>query len=281
MIFRGPSKEYLQLESRCNAEIFANRNDGTSLLSFLWIRNTPATLRIDGQWHSFEPHQVLCLTEFHQVEAGELHDAYLLRFNRAFYCILDHDHEVGCKGVLFFGAKQLPIFRIPDIALEQFEIVWKMFALEMESADALQQEMLQAMLKRFIILCMRIYKQIERFEIVPDSQMQLVRDFNFLVEQHFRKKHSVAEYAQMLHKSPKTLSNLFSKVIGKSPQQFIQERRILEAKRLLLYSLKPVKEIAYELGFEDIQTFSRFFKKIEKISPSDFKNTTLGNIANK
>jgi AraC-like DNA-binding protein len=70
-------------------------------------------------------------------------------------------------------------------------------------------------------------------------------------------------------------------VIGKSPQQFIQERRILEAKRLLLYSLKPVKEIAYELGFEDIQTFSRFFKKIEKISPSDFKNTTLGNIANK
>ena len=281
MIFRGPSKEYLQLESQCNAEIFANRNDGTSLLSLLWIRNTPATLRIDGQWHSFEPHQVLCLTEFHQVKAGELHDAHLLCFNRAFYCILDHDHEVGCKGVLFFGAKQLPIFKIPDVALEQFEIVWKMFSLEMESADALQQEMLQAMLKRFIILCTRAYKQVENLSIVADSQMQLVRDFNFLVEQHFRKKHSVAEYAQMLHKSPKTLSNLFSKVIGKSPQQFIQERRILEAKRLLLYSLKPVKEIAYELGFEDIQTFSRFFKKIEKISPSDFKNSTLGNIANK
>jgi AraC-like DNA-binding protein len=75
----------------------------------------------------------------------------------------------------------------------------------------------------------------------------------------------------MLNKSPKTLSNLFKKYNEKSPLQVIQNRTILEARRLLRYSDKSIKEIAYEIGYEDIQSFSRFFKKVEGISPSDFK----------
>jgi AraC-like DNA-binding protein len=78
---------------------------------------------------------------------------------------------------------------------------------------------------------------------------------------------------QMLNKSPKTLSNLFKKYNEKSPLQIIQDRTILEARRLLRYSDKSIKEIAYEIGYEDIQSFSRFFKKIEGVSPSDFKKT--------
>ena len=103
---------------------------------------------------------------------------------------------------------------------------------------------------------------------------------HFLVEQHFKTKHTVKEYADLLYKSPKTLSNIFSQISNKSPLQIIHERKLLDAKRMLWYTDKPVKEYAYELGFEDIQTFSRFFKKSEKISPSDFKNSILENIAN-
>jgi AraC-like DNA-binding protein len=52
----------------------------------------------------------------------------------------------------------------------------------------------------------------------------------------------------MLNKSPKTLSNLFKKYNEKSPLQIIQDRTILEARRLLRYSDKSIKEIAYEIG---------------------------------
>jgi AraC-like DNA-binding protein len=52
---------------------------------------------------------------------------------------------------------------------------------------------------------------------------------------------------------------------------------MLEAKRLLYYSSMQIKEIAYDIGFDDIQAFSRFFKKQECISPSMFKkNRQLG-----
>jgi AraC family transcriptional activator of pobA len=101
--------------------------------------------------------------------------------------------------------------------------------------------------------------------------LDIVREYNYLVESNFKTKHQVADYAEMLNKSPKTLSNLFKKYNEKSPLQVIQNRTILEARRLLHYSDKSIKEIAYEIGYEDIQSFSRFFKKMEGVSPSDFK----------
>ena len=116
---------------------------------------------------------------------------------------------------------------------------------------------------------------------IENRDFDIVREFNFLVETHFKSIHSVTQYAELLHKSPKTISNLFRKFNSKSPLQFIQERKMLEAKRLLTYTTKQIKEIAYDLGFEDIQTFSRFFKRNEGISPSKYKETSqLRKIAN-
>ena len=68
----------------------------------------------------------------------------------------------------------------------------------------------------------------------------------------------------MLHKSPKTLSNIFSTCKLPSPLRVIHERVEAEAKRLLLYSNKSAKEIADILGFEDQASFSRFFQKYDR-----------------
>ena len=107
--------------------------------------------------------------------------------------------------------------------------------------------------------------------MIPKIESDIVRQFNYLVEKHFKEKHTVSEYADLLNKSPKTLSNLFGKFHDKSPLKLIQDRIMLEARRLLRYTEKPVSEIGYDLGFNDIQSFSRFFKKNEGNSPSDFR----------
>ncbi|MGY0041525.1 helix-turn-helix domain-containing protein [Pedobacter sp. NJ-S-72] len=79
-------------------------------------------------------------------------------------------------------------------------------------------------------------------------------------------------YAELLNRSPKTLSNLFAIYNHKSPLAVIQERIVLEAKRLLIYTDKSAKEIAYDLGFDDAAYFSNFFKKHNAFSPSDFRS---------
>lgn len=270
MKFVGHTDEYLQLETlnQNSSDILKEKIE--SSLSVLWMESDGTELIIDGKAYQFLKNQIIFLTEFHQVEIKSIGKIRFLRFNRPFYCILDHDDEVGCKGVLFFGASQLPIIEIPSASIDQFHTLWNMFDIEMNSNDHLQIDMLQMMLKRYLILCARLFKEQEHY---PETHQEtdIIREFNFLVEKHFKTKHTVAEYAELLYKSPKTLSNIFSKMGSKTPLQFIQERKLLEAKRRLRYSNMQIQEIAYEIGYEDIQAFSRFFKKKEGVSPSKFK----------
>ena len=146
-----------------------------------------------------------------------------------------------------------------------------MFKIEMKSRDSLQIEMLQMMLKRLIILCTRLIKEQNQQSQLELPTLDLIREFNFLVEIHFKEKHTVAEYAALLNKSPKTLSNFFAKHHDKTPLQIIQGRILLEARRMLAHTDHPVKIIAYEVGFDSIQSFSRFFKSKEGLSPNDFR----------
>jgi len=273
MKFLGTTNEYLQLQTlgEQNCSVFKETIEGS--LSVLWFESDFNELIIDGQEYVFSKNEIVFLTEFHKVIVKKLNKVNFLRFNRSFYCVIDHDAEVGCKGILFFGASQLPIIQIPNEDIEQFETLWKMFSIEMKSKDRLQIDMLQMMLKRYLILCTRLFKSQEEYPI-KKVEVDIVREFNFLVEEHFKTKNSVAEYAELLNKSPKTLSNIFSKMSSKTPLQYIHERKMLEARRLLNYSDMQIQEIAYEIGYDDIQAFSRFFKKQEGVSPSVFKEQT-------
>lgn len=104
--------------------------------------------------------------------------------------------------------------------------------------------MLQMLLKRLIIICTRLAKDQLILRITDDLKIDIIRNFNFLVDIHFRTKRQVNKYAELLNKSPKTLSNLFLLYNQKTPQQIIHERVVLEAKRLLLFSEKSTKEIS-------------------------------------
>lgn len=280
MIYRGLNDEYIELIDLQKDSVLTFDNKSSYPLLFIWIKGQKAEVLYEGTKLSLDNNTVLCFTAFHKIEFKSLDTGRVIKFNREFYCVKDHDSEVSCKGLLFYGANQLPYFQIPEDEIDKFETFWQMFQIEMQSKDDLQLEMLQMMLKRFIILCTRIYKSQLNLSKLEVKEVDIVREFHYLVEQNFKIRHTVKEYADLLNKSAKTLANIFSQVSDKSPLQIIHERKLLEAKRMLRYTDKPVKEIAYELGFEDIQSFSRFFKKSENISPSEFKNSLLGNIAN-
>ena len=183
------------------------------------------------------------------------------QFNREFYCIADHDSEVGCVGFLFYGI-QHPLF-IPLTAEEAESImhIEKLCIEDMGIKDAMQGEMLRTLLKRLIIKVTRIAKkQTENYQRFSDDKMDIIRMFNLLLEANFRKEHEVQFYARAMNKSPKTLANIFGMCNYSAPSKLIHRRIILEAKRYLNFTNKSAKEIAYELGFVSPAHFSRFFK---------------------
>ena len=241
-------------------------------------------MNIDGKDVSLQQHQVYCMSPGTEItiHASEgSHSMYL--FNKQFYCVELHDAEASCNGLLFNGALPGPLLDLDSVELKKFNLLHLVFLDEMETDDSIQAEMIRVLLKRLIIKCARIAKdQILERNKLDISQTDTIRKFNALVEKNFREWHKVQEYADALFKSPKTLSNLFGQYADQSPLAVIHGRIVLEARRLLHYTNKTSKEIAYDLGFEDAAQFNKLFKKATGSTPLRFrqKKTNLGKIDN-
>lgn len=98
------------------------------------------------------------------------------------------------------------------------------------------------------------------------------KKFVQLLEKNLTQNLSVQDYAKMLFISPRHLNRVVQNIAYQSPTKVIQHRIVLEAKRLLTFTALNINEIATHLGFEDTSYFARYFKKIENMSPIEFKS---------
>lgn len=106
----------------------------------------------------------------------------------------------------------------------------------------------------------------------PESDGQaLYRRFKALIEENFRQRWGVADYARALAMTERSLRRLCLALVGIAPVQVIHRRMMLEAKRSLLYTGKTVAEVGYELGFDDPAYFTRFFRRNEGETPVMFR----------
>ncbi|WP_025742699.1 helix-turn-helix domain-containing protein [Aquimarina pacifica] len=239
------------------------------LFTFIWSREEQITLEIDGITTYIDRNTIVVLTPNQYFRFLQGSGITVYQFNREFYCIKDHDKEVSCMGVLFYSNSVITEVILTSKELNKLETLHHVFLDELDTVDTIQSEMLQMLMARFIITTTRLIKQQGGLGKMGD-QVDIIRKFTILVDMHFRKEHAVKFYAEKLFKSPKTLSNNFAK-FEKSPLQVIHDRIILEAKRLLIYTDKSLKEIAYEIGFDDASHLSRMFKKHTSFPPSEFK----------
>lgn len=100
-----------------------------------------------------------------------------------------------------------------------------------------------------------------------------VLEFLSLVERHYVHHLGVSDYAEKLSLSPNYLNALCKKELGTPAVKLIQERMLLEAKRLLYSTSLSIKEISAGLNFEDPAYFNRFFKKHTRQTPLLFRQT--------
>jgi AraC-like DNA-binding protein len=236
-----------------------------------WIKEGKGTYHIDFQEFSFDGNVLFFLSpgQVFTVDSEEIKEAYRLSFVRDFYCIQTHDAEISCNGVLFNNIYETPYIELDQKDSDRLEFILSDLMDEFRQEDTAQYDMLQSYLKQFIIHSVRVQKN--KYHLKKDDETKLFKDFSTLVEFNFTKLHSVTEYADRLGISPKSLTKHFQKIRKQKPSEFIKNRIILEAKRKLIYTDFSVKEIAFELGFNDPAYFSRFFTKATEMSPLQFK----------
>lgn len=239
--------------------------------SIYWIKQGKGTYHIDFKTYDFQDNVLLFLSpgQVFSVASEQIKEAYKITFTKDFYCIQTHDQAVACNGVLFNNVYEIPFVKPCKNDTQKLHFIMNSLMEEFQRNEVAQHDMLQAYLKQFIIVSVRIQK--EQVSVKTDVETKLFKDFSTLVEMNFKSLHKVSDYANRLGLSPKSLTKNFQRVGVESPSDFIKNRVLLEAKRQLKYSSNPVKEIAYDLGFNDAAYFSRFFTKAVQQSPLQFR----------
>lgn len=127
------------------------------------------------------------------------------------------------------------------------------------------------LLNVFLIKCAQMQADLPGSAMPASRKEALVYQFNTLLNQHFKTHFDVAFYVDRLGTSVKALSRALHARYTLSTKSVIDKRRILEIKRLLIGSELSIKEIAYDLGFDEPTNMVKFFKKHVGETPLHFR----------
>ncbi|MCX2679014.1 helix-turn-helix domain-containing protein [Galbibacter sp. EGI 63066] len=243
--------------------------------TLIWILNGSGNLRTGFSEFSFEQNSMFSFAPYQPFMIQAAHcEGIAIFFHSDFFCIHKHQTEVTCNGVLFNNIYQLPIFYIDELTKANFQDIVEKMKIEINNAGIAQYEMLISYMKILLITASRIKSEQLIVKAEEDiNEPEILQKLKNVIEENYRSKHMPAEYALMLNISQKALAKLIKQYYQKTFTELITERILIEAKRELYLTNKTVKEIAYELGYDDEHYFSRFFKKNAEISAQQYRET--------
>lgn len=231
-----------------------------------------AIIQVDFQEIELKTDALLFINPNVVLKPCETVSGQLMHFNKDFYCIEIHDKEVACDGILYNNVFEIPFINLNTEQSAEIQRIIREIQTEMNDEDSTTEEMLRILVKMIILKSTRIWKQQHQLaDIERQEDVQFLRKFSKMVEMHYKKLHTVADYADLLFITPKNLSKKIGLVSKETPNEIIKNRIILESKRLLAHTSMTVKEIAYSLHYEDDAYFIRFFTKNTGISPITFR----------
>jgi AraC-type DNA-binding domain-containing proteins len=250
--------------------------NGETYKSYIKVLYLPEGYKITVDFAAYATHQPTLFfvgpNQFLQIEQLGAQPGYLVFYNRDFYCIQIHDQEVACDGLLFNNINNMPQVDIPAGA-DVFITLLRQMEEEFQLNDPGLEEMVRTYLKQLLIKATRLWKQqhLEKSMAKQHSDVEFFRKFTRLVDAEYKTKHTVADYAELLLMSPKTITHKFKRLKLPQPNEVIKNRIVLEAKRLLIHTSLSAKEIAHDLGYDDPAYFSRLFQVKTGHSPSAFR----------
>lgn len=247
--------------------------------SLIWIQKGKGMVTADfsqnpfeaGNLFAFSPYQPFMLASEENLEGVAIH------FHPEFFCIHKHQAEIACNGILFNNIFKPPYVTVDEASKSILEMVIHQIKTEMQNPELAQYELLVSYLKIVLITATRLKNQQQTDEDYGNAtdakEPFILQNLKNYIELHFKTKHSASDYADLLNITPKALGKITKNHFNKTLTDLISERIIIEAKRELYLTNKAVKEIAYELGYEDEHYFSRFFKNNADVSPQMYRDT--------
>lgn len=244
----------------------------SSLYQILLFRGR-GTFSVDFTTYDFSGNTILFLTPYQHVQWTSTVKVNIesLAFHGDFYCIEYHKKEVACNGLLFNNIYLIPHIMVSDARFSEILSLFHKIEDEKTAGNEFYNAILKAYLQLILALCSREKSTLLTEASLKDAESHELIRFQNLLEQHFTTEKAPAFYASKFFLSTSAFGKKIRKQFGKTPSQLIQDRVVLEAKKMLHLTHKSIKEIAAELNFEDEFYFSRYFKKHVGLSPLHYR----------
>lgn len=229
---------------------------------------------VDGINYPYHGCNILFLSPYQKLKLSSDSEESIdvLLFHGDYYCIEYHKDEVACNGLLFNN-----IYLNPGIELskENYEYILELFnhiKREEKENHQFSQSIIKTYIQLVLAICSKQKSGIENSKVITEKlPNRNAAEFQKLLEEYFKKEKELSFYSDKLNITNSTLSKVVKKEFTKTPTQLMNERVILEAKKLLHLTYRSIKEIASELGFDDEFYFSRYFKKTVGLSPKQYR----------
>ncbi len=209
----------------------------------------------------------------HFVSPGQVHllrrsydsKGFLILFSRDFFYSGHTNRLLLQHHPLLNNRSSQPIINAYSAAFEKIIPLVLKIKEELTREDPYQRELLRLYLNEFL------YRSLRMLTVQKENPPTLVSGFLALLEQRFYEWHLVKQYASEMHVAEKHLSESLKLHTGLTTQEHISNRLLLEAKRLLRFSELSIKEVAFQIGFEDPSHFTKFFRATSGSTPSTFR----------
>ena len=229
---------------------------------------------IDSNRYIIEPPCIFFMTpgQTHKLELSHDIDGYIFLFAPDFY-LLNHSNKNRLLNFPFFHSvtRQNPPLYLSQADDNSFIKNLFMRGCNHVKSHTPSEEIIRSLLDLILLTCTQLYPK--EHQVLPNNKGHImVKKFMLLIEENYQQNLKVNSYASMLSITANHLTQLVKQITGKTTNEILQEKNILEIKRLLLYTNLTVTEIAEQMNFTDQSYLTKYFKKCTLQTPLQYRS---------
>ncbi|MDP1622498.1 MAG: helix-turn-helix domain-containing protein [Bacteroidales bacterium] len=239
--------------------------------SFIYVMRGSGVLSIDFEEHLAIQNKLFFIEKYKQwnwIKLDKL-TGIMVQFTDTFYNLVYTGNPKIRSDQSLIGEFS-PFIKIDNDMAKEWEYILHILLKEFSELKENSKEIICLGLKIMVMMYRRSAFSNGVFFIANQKKL-LFNEFRNLLNRRFAELKTPKEFALLLNITPNYLNAVCKEICNKTVSEIIQERVILEAKRLLVHSGLSVSEISYQLGFEDNSYFGRYFKKAVGMPPKKYK----------
>lgn len=248
----------------------------STIYKIVFIPEKGSKLSIQGEEFEFEPFNIIFIPKEIQLQCIGLEDRpfTLIYFSEEFFNRSVQDSEFLKDCGLFSGEDLLfRTIKIPEGFNSMYNFIEDHLELSKNNYGQLAyRELAYTLIKQIILLgtvYLNMFPVSEQF--ADQSELLYARRFQQLVDEFVISEKKVPFYAEKLEISPRKLTSISKKVLGRTPKELINEGFLRLSKRMLSRTQKSIRQIAWELQYTDENNFSSTFLKLSGVTPREYR----------